>query len=697
MRKHIPLLLFILGLLVVGWVAVVHASNNAMVLGICLLIALVYGIGGLELQRYRNATTGLQAALASLQDAPAELVQWLQSLDASLRSAVRLRVLGERVALPAPTLPAYLTGVLVLLGMLGTLLGMMVTLRGTGMALESASDLQAIRDSLAAPVKGLGYAFGTSIAGIASSAVLGVLTALCRRQRLDAGRALDAAIAGPLHGFTRDHRQDDTWNLLRQQSALLPTLVDRLQALAESVERRDEAAHTQQVERQQAFLARNEAVYQHLAEHVQASLQQSVATGADAASRALQPVMQATMAEIAASARNVHACIAQAAQAQLQGSQDALQATTANIAEQWQHAMAMQQQHHSAALASLQQALAQASDGVAAHNQHLLAGVSAQWQAQSAAHASAWDAAMQQQQTAQSALVGAQQQVLANTVGHFQQQADALLAQIASAQRDAQAALAAQDGQRLESWRSAMASHGDVLHAAWVQMDESNAQRQQQICDALQASADAIATNGRQQADATIAEIGTLMQAAAEAPRVAAEVIGELRQSVSDSLQRDTAMLAERNQLLETLGTLLDAVNCASLEQKQAIEGLVNTSAELLDTVGARLDARIEADAQKLDAAATRASAGALEIASLGDAFAAAVDAFGASNAQMAERLQTIEGALEKSLLRSDEQLAYYVAQAREVVDLSLLAQRQIVDDLRQLEAQRSIAGVGAA
>ena len=35
--------------------------------------------------------------------------------------------------------------------------------------------------------------------------------------------------------------------------------------------------------------------------------------------------------------------------------------------------------------------------------------------------------------------------------------------------------------------------------------------------------------------------------------------------------------------------------------------------------------------------------------------------------------------------MRSDEQLAYYVAQAREVVDLSLSAQRQITVDLQRL------------
>ena len=47
--------------------------------------------------------------------------------------------------------------------------------------------------------------------------------------------------------------------------------------------------------------------------------------------------------------------------------------------------------------------------------------------------------------------------------------------------------------------------------------------------------------------------------------------------------------------------------------------------------------------------------------------------------------IPVLEGALERSLVRSDEQLAYYVAQAREVVDLSLSAQRQITVDLQRL------------
>ena len=136
----------------------------------------------------------------------------------ALRNAVRLRVEGERVALPAPALTPYLVGLLVLLGMLGTLLGMMATLRGTGIALESATDLQAIRGSLAAPVKGLGFAFGTSIAGVASSAMLGLLSALCRRERLEQVQRLDVKIATTLRVHSQAHQRDESFRLLQQQT-----------------------------------------------------------------------------------------------------------------------------------------------------------------------------------------------------------------------------------------------------------------------------------------------------------------------------------------------------------------------------------------------------------------------------------------------------------------------------------------------
>ena len=95
---------------------------------------------------------------------------------------------------------------------------------------------------------------------------------------------------------------------------------------------------------------------------------------------------------------------------------------------------------------------------------------------------------------------------------------------------------------------------------------------------------------------------------------------------------------------------------------------------------------------------AAQVTSGAVEMASLGEAFGAAVRLFGESNDKLVAHLQRIESALDKSIARGDEQLAYYVAQAREVVDLSTMSQKQIVENLRDLASQRAAsAGAQAA
>ena len=44
----------------------------------------------------------------------------------------------------------------------------------------------------------------------------------------------------------------------------------------------------------------------------------------------------------------------------------------------------------------------------------------------------------------------------------------------------------------------------------------------------------------------------------------------------------------------------------------------------------------------------------------------------------------------DKSLARSDDQLAYYVGQAREIIELSIVSQKQIIDELQHAAAQRA-------
>ena len=166
---------FFVGLAAVVWVGAGYIGGSPLALGMTLLIGVVYVIGALELRRFHQATASLAGALAAVSEDLPSLDEWLRSLHPTLQNPVRLRIEGERVGLPAPAVAPYLVGLLVLLGMLGTFLGMVVTLNGAVLALESTTDLQTIRASLAAPVKGLGVAFGTSVAGVAASAMLGLI------------------------------------------------------------------------------------------------------------------------------------------------------------------------------------------------------------------------------------------------------------------------------------------------------------------------------------------------------------------------------------------------------------------------------------------------------------------------------------------------------------------------------------------
>src|SRR3546814_18175067 len=90
---------------------------------------------------------------------------------------------------------------------------------------------------------------------------------------------------------------------------------------------------------------------------------------------------------------------------------------------------------------------------------------------------------------------------------------------------------------------------------------------------------------------------------------------------------------------------------------------------------------------------AAQVTGGSIEVASLIDAFGTPVQLFSQSNTALMEQLQGIEATLSKSIARSDEQLAYYVEQAKEVIDLSVMSQKQIIEELQHMADSRSTPG----
>ncbi|WP_313207069.1 DUF802 domain-containing protein [Stenotrophomonas sp.] len=739
-RTAFHVVVFLVGLLAVCWIGIGYVAVHPLGAAVAAIIAACYIAGGVELYRYRQASNGLRTALNDLGVAKDALAPWLERVPVGLRNAVRLRVEGERIALPGPVLTPYLVGLLVLLGMLGTLLGMMDTLRGTGLALQSATDMAAIRGSLASPVQGLAVAFGTSIAGVASSAMLGLLSALLRRDRLQVVQQLDRAIAGELHPYSQAWQRAESLRLLQAQSAALPALVDRLQAMTSAFEQHSTAANERLLTGQSEFLTHSQALQERLAVSLQQSLREGAEASAAAIAGALQPMADTTLAGLADHGQALHARVESAVQQQLAGLSEGFERSRVATEASWARIVAEQTQAQQALVADLRQHLQAFSDGQGAQAETVLARIGERLQADAAGNTHAWRAAAEQQQAVNAALVERQQQALQAVGAQLDAQAQALLqalderhaagqsllqdheaqrsqdwqaaqAAAASAHAELQAGLDAREQQRQARWDAVAAELQQAHVALQTQLQAGDAQRlqqwsaaldaiaqglaerQQQVCETLASTAQQIGENGRAQASATLAEVSTLLQTAADAPKAAAEVINELRSTLSESLVRDNKMLDERGHLLATVQTLLEAINHASHEQRSAVDALVGGSAELLHLVGSRFTDHIAAETGKLDGIAEHLSGSAAEVGQLAGTFGTAVEQFGAASTELSGRLEQIGGALDASLARSDEQLAYYVAQAREVVDLSLLSQKQVIEELQQLATRRGKAG----
>ena len=667
MNKSLMTALFALGLATVGWVGWGFAGSSPLALAMTVLIGAVYVFGAFELARFRQASASLAAALRETGEPPADLAVWLGRLPPALRDAVRQRIEGERVALPGPALTPYLVGLLVMLGMLGTFLGMVVTFKGAVFALQTSSSLEATRAALAAPIQGLGLSFGTSVAGVAASAVLGLLSALSRRERLEAVRLLDARAASVLRPFSASQRRDDMFQALQTQAQAMPLIADRLQGLVDGLERRHEALAAQLQAQQQGFHREATAAYTELARTVGTSLHDSLRASAQVAGDTLRPVVEQAMAALAQDSAQAHQRQADATAAQMQA-------------------------------------------------------LKAQWEGSAREVAATWTTALQSHRQAQNDLVARLDGALQSVTQSFEQRSSALQAAWQDAAAHARTTHLAADQERLALWQQSMDATAQALATQWQHLGNQAAERQQAQGEQLAALTgvwrtelaalrDAEAERGRAAVDrldalqaavaqhlATLgaaleAPLTRLLHTASDVPQAAAGVIAQLRQEMATISERDNAALTERTALMAQLDTLLQSVNEAAVQQRGAIESLVGSAATVLEQAGQQFAQALDAQAGKAGDVATQVAASAVELASLGEAFGHGVGLFTASNDRLMDSLQRIESAIGQSLARSDEQLAYYVAQAREVIDLSLTSQQQIVGDLQRLARERAAEG----
>ena len=671
-------LVFALGAVAVFWVGAGFAQTSVVALSLTVLIGAVYLCGALEIFRFRRESEGFAAALGSLGDAPPVLEGWLSAVPVTLRDAVRLRIDGERVALPGLLLTPYLAGLLVMLGMLGTFLGVVLTFKGAVLALEGSADLQAIRQALAGPIKGLAFSFGTSVAGVASSAMLGLMSAISRRERVSVMQLFERQLASVFRSFSVAHRREQTFSALQAQADALPAIATQMQEMLAQIGNRHRESVAQLEAQQKQFHAEAITAYRELAQSVQQSLASGLAQAASAAAAATLPVVESAMASLRAEAAQSHERVAGTVESSLAAASERFEQRGSTLLTALAEAEASSRATHLEAEEQARAGWVKALD-TAVH------GIQSRWEELAAAGMAGQRAlcdVLQQSAQELTERGGQQSERVAQSIEHLLEQSRTHL----DAHRAAEQQWIAGQAERMDQLAALWRSELSALRAQEGEHSTASAGR----IDALQA---AFATQLAALATALEAPIGRLLHTSAEVPQAAAALIAELREDMSQRAERDTLALQERTALLEGTGEFLESARRATAEQRDAIASLVASAGTVLEQVGRQFAEALDAQTARAEGSAAQVSGSAIELSALADAFGHGVELFSSSNERLVDSLQRIETAIGASLSRSDEQLAYYVAQAREVIDLSIGAQKGILEDLRLLHARPSSAG----
>ena len=713
MKRYSFLIAFALGVLALVWVAASVAASHPLVLAMTVCIGAVYVFGAMELRQYRATTQALNQALTSIPQDLQSLSDWLITLPAGLQNPVRQRVEGERAGLPGPALTPYLVGLLVMLGMLGTFLGMVVTLNGAVFALEGSSNVAGIRAAFSEPIKGLGLAFGTSVAGVATSAMLGLMSSLARRERAQATQVLDTCAATSLRGFSLVHQRQETFKALQQQSQALPQVVQQLQTLMAQMADTSQQLNERLLANQQSFHQEVKSAYTGLAQSVDQSLRSSLSQSLQLASEGIRPVVQASMTQLAEQAQGMNERLLHNTQQQLSQLNDQMASLAAALAQTSTETLTRHEQASSHMTERVGQTLDVFSQNFERSARALVDQVSAAQTQQHALQSSAdqqrlqaWQASLEQmaaslrdQWQSTGAQTLAQQQAICDTLSrtaqdittHTQAQATQTLAEITRLVASSEALMRERIASEAQ-WTAGHQQRAEELAAVLRQelsaLRDAEDARGQTAVARLAELQTAVTTHLTTLGTALEEPITRLIETASEAPKAAAEVIGQLRQEISVSVARDNALLEERTRILGTLSTLLDAINHASTEQRGVIDAMVTASQASLNQTSGQFHEHVAAETGKLSDMAAQVTASAVDVASLGETFGFAVRSFTETNEKLMANLQRIEQAIEKSMTRSDEQLAYYVAQAREMIDLSIGSQKDVLEALQQRQAE---------
>lgn len=261
-------------------------DGGAALLVVLMGAALLVGLGELWLRTRRSLM--LDGAVAALPERPSE--DDIAAQPATLRDLLRARIENAPLGVRQDSITPYLVGLLVMLGLLGTLLGMFETLGGAGQALTESNNVDALRAGLSGPMRGLTRSFGCSAAGVSASAMLGLAAALVRRREARVFASIQRYANQALRDFSPARSQANALSQLAAQGSALPQAASALETVAQQLfglAERWESAHRAAAEAQQKSL-----------EGALAGLRAEMTKSATAASRELEQALSKQLGQM---------------------------------------------------------------------------------------------------------------------------------------------------------------------------------------------------------------------------------------------------------------------------------------------------------------------------------------------------------------------------------------------------------------
>jgi len=260
-----------------------HDSLASLVVA-AIGVGLLAGLGELLVRQVRAGM--FEREVRGLPPLPSEVT--LDTASPLVGSMLRARL--ENAPLPnlGEGLAPFLSGLLVMLGLLGTLLGLFQTVKGAGHALTSSGDVDALRRSLSAPLDGLTRSFGCSAAGISASAMLGLALAFVRRRESAAMRVFQRYAAGPLRVLSPARRTTASLEQLVERLGALPTAASAIEGVGTKLD----SVASQLVDMQQTAIKSQHRVFSELLASARAELTKASEEAADALHGRVAPLLE---------------------------------------------------------------------------------------------------------------------------------------------------------------------------------------------------------------------------------------------------------------------------------------------------------------------------------------------------------------------------------------------------------------------